>query len=525
MIQMLFSVIFVGESERMINTKVFAWFICVLFIESGIPLVDSATPIFMNSTVSDFSPMNPNENWTEIQKILPSDNGEDFGFSISIDNDTALVGAVFGNHNMSSRHQGAVYVLIREGYTWMIQAKLFDPDGAPGDMFGCDVSLDGDTALIGAYDADDRRGTAYVFTRSNTTWSLQGQLFVPEREPWDHYGISVELKGDTAFIGAPGDNEWNGSVYVFTWCGSFWALQQQLTAPDSDTYTYFGSSLSLDGDTILISAEESVYVFTHTGSIWMWQAKISSPDSNPLTHFGSSVSLDNDTALIGAYQYGLPEEISNGSAYVYIRIGDNWYEQANLTASDGAPEDTFGCRVFLDGNTAFIGALHVDYQKPGSVYVFTRVGTHWTQQAKLVASDGNNGDAFGSGICVKGDVALIGGFGNNEMGYGSGAVYEFIRGNEGLDIEITNGLGVHAVIRNRGLQILSDIDWQIHVEGGILHHINITMNGTIDLQAGDIKTVKTDIFFGLGPINITVKAFYKTETVQGKYLFIYSIIQ
>jgi hypothetical protein len=507
------------------KNTILGWFVCILLLGSVVPLVESSENTLMNQTILSNTENTMADEWMEIQKILPSDDGEFFGSAISIDNNTALVGADFGNPDMNSRHQGAVYVIIREGYTWVIQAKLSASDGAPGDMFGSAVSLDGDTALIGAYDADDHRGTAYVFTRSNTTWSLQGQLFVPDRKSWDHYGRSVALKGDTAFIGAPGDNEWNGSVYVFTWCGFFWALQQQLTAPDSDTYTYFGSSLSLDGDTILISAEESVYVFFYTGSIWMWQGKIPSPDSNPLTHFGSSVSLNNDTALIGAYQYGLPEEITNGSAYVYIRIDDNWYEQANLTASDGAPEDTFGCNVFLDGNTAYIGALHIDQQQPGSVYVFTRNGTYWTQQQKLVASDGNKGDLFGSAIYAKGDVALIGALLNNEMGYGSGAVYEFTRGDDGLDIEITNGLGVHAVIKNRGLLNLKNIDWLIHVQGGIFHHINITTNGTINLQAGDSKKIKTDIFFGLGPINITVKAFYKTEKIQGKYLFIYSIIQ
>ena len=149
-------------------------------------------------------------------------------------------------------------------------------------------------------------------------------------------------------------------------------------------------------------------MFTRTGTTWTQQAKLLASDGAAGDRFGI-VSLSGDTALIGAH-YDDDNGIDSGSAYVFTRTGTTWTQQAKLLASDGAAGDHFGASVSLDGDTALIGAhrMMTTELDSGSAYVFTRTGTTWTQQAKLLASDGAAGDWFGATVSLYGDTALIG---------------------------------------------------------------------------------------------------------------------
>src|SRR5207244_2622086 len=134
--------------------------------------------------------------------------------SVAVSGDTALVGAYGDNH-------GSVYVFTRAGGVWTQQAKLTASDGAVGDVFGYNVALSGDTALVGARNANAQQGAAYVFTRSGGVWTQQQKLTAGDGVAQDHFGRGVALSGDTALVGASGDdvgaaNTSEGSAYVFT---------------------------------------------------------------------------------------------------------------------------------------------------------------------------------------------------------------------------------------------------------------------------------------------------------------------
>jgi hypothetical protein len=152
-------------------------------------------------------------------------------------------------------------------------------------------------------------------------------------------------------------------------------------------------------------------VFTRTGTTWTQQQKLTASDTGAHDVFGCSVSLSGNTALIGAYR----DDSYKGSAYVFTCAGSIWTQQQKLLASDGAAGDYFGNRVSLDGNTALIGAIGDDDNgvNSGSAYVFTRTGTTWTQQQKLTASDGLAGDEFGIYVFLDGNTALIGAYGKD----------------------------------------------------------------------------------------------------------------
>jgi hypothetical protein len=427
------------------NKKIISILVCMLFIVTVIPIVTSVK----NSAITkvDLTPPLTSrvEDWIEIQKLLASDGAamDHFGRFVSLDGDTALIGVECDDDNGENfGNSGSAYIFIRSGTTWTQQAKLLASDGGGGDYFGSSVSLDGDTALIGAkYNNDNgtNSGSAYVFTRSGTNWTQQAKLLASDGGGGDYFGSSVSLDGDTALIGAErdDDNETDsGSAYVFTCSGTNWTQQVKLTASDGEGGDHFGFSVSLDADTIAIGAvgdnsyNGSVCVFTRSGATWSQQAKLLGSDSASGDYFGWSVSLDGDTALVGAAcddDYGT----SSGSAYVFTRSGTTWTQQAKLHVSDGVPYGWFGYCASLDGDTALIGAVCDDDNgtSSGSVYLFTRSGATWVQHAKLTASDGAGYGWFGCSVSLDGDTALIGAYGDDAE---RGSAYVFIR--EGVNL-------------------------------------------------------------------------------------------
>jgi len=254
--------------------------------------------------------------------------------------------------------------------TLFAEQKVTAPDGVAEDWFGTAVALDGDTALVGAYGDDvhghDRQGSVYVFTRSGTTWSLQQQLTASDGEQYALFGLSVALSGSTAVVGAPGDGP--GSAYVFTRAGATWGERDKLTALDAEAGDYFGESVAIDGSTI----------------------------------------------LVGAYRDDIDANTDQGSAYVFAPSGLlNWEQEAKLIAEDGAATDAFGVSVALAGDTALVGAYWDDVEgneNQGSAYVFTRQEATWTQRAQLTAAGGEASDNFGYAVALDGDTALVGAY-------------------------------------------------------------------------------------------------------------------
>lgn len=386
-------------------------------------------------------------------KFLAADGatGDQFGYSVALSGDTAIIGARFDGDDVNGLESGSAYVFSRAGTTWRQQAKLTAPDGEARDWFGVRVAISEDTAVVTA-DADDDdvngvdSGSAYVFIRSGITWSLQAKLTAADGAPVDLFGYSVALAADTVVFGAKFDDDDvggvdSGSAYVFTRSGTTWSLQAKLTASDGAAGDQFGYSVAISGDTVVITAyaddddangidSGSAYVFTRSGTTWSQQAKLTSGDAAAGDLFGVRVALSGDTALIGA-RFDDDNGEDSGSAYVFTRAGTTWSQQAKLAASDGAAGDWFGYGVALSGDTALIGAHFGDNSvsgvDSGSVYVFTRSGTIWSEHAKLTASDGAAGDQFGGRVALSVDTALIGArLDDDEVkGVDSGSAYVF----------------------------------------------------------------------------------------------------
>jgi FG-GAP repeat protein len=384
-------------------------------------------------------------NWTQAQKVAPSDGtwGDGFGYSLALEGNIAVIGAWHATVNGNS-YQGAAYIYTQTGSTWTETQKIVADDGGEGNTFGSCVAIEGETVIVGTpyitVGGNEYQGAAYVFTESNGTWTQVEKLIASDGATGDYFGYAVALSNGTVMVGAIaaaiGGNTYQGAVYEF---GNVQVQfeEQKFTASDGADGDRFGISVAIDDDTALVgallatvnghSAQGAAYVFERTGETWTGVQKLVATDGAAFDRFGASVALEGDTALIG----GWGAAGQQGAAWVFSRSGGTWSQQARLNADDGATNDFLGQSVALSGDTVIAGAWGANIggnTDQGAAYIFTRSGTTWSQQAKLIAPDGMPNDSFGQTVSLDADTALAGApFAKVGDNFLQGAAYVFTR--------------------------------------------------------------------------------------------------
>ena len=369
------------------------------------------------------------------QKINATDGTalDQFGYSVAISGDTVVVGALLDTVN-GNFEQGSAYVFTKSGDAWTERAKLSAHDGAARDEFGYGVAISGDTIAIGSRKNDvggkEDQGFVSIFERAGDVWTETAKLTSSEGAAGDLFGHSVAIHGDTVVAGAPqvdvGPYASYGAAYVFVRVGIGWVQQSILKATDGFTSDSFGLTVAIDADTVVIGASRhdvgssvnqgAVYVFVRQGNNWVQQAKLTANDGVSFDEFGRSVAVSGDTILIGSLA-GIGANAYQGAAYVFVREGSVWTQQAKLTAPDGADNDRFGFAVALADDTAVIGSFGDDIganANQGSVYVFERQQGEWTKRAKFTTSDGNTFDDLGYSVAISGETIVAGASGDDE---------------------------------------------------------------------------------------------------------------
>jgi len=339
---------------------------------------------------------------------------------------------------------------------WLQQAKIQASDKQASDYFGrVSISGDGNTAIVGTLYEDTgggNAGAAYIFTRSGTTWSQQAKIQASDKQANDYFGAGVSISGDgnIAIVGAPGEDTGAtsaGAAYIFTRSGTTWSQQAKIQASDKQASDYFGEgwgvAISSDGNTAILSAHGedtgatgagAVYIFTRSGTTWSQQAKIQASDKQQGDAFGRElgISSDGNTVIAAAWSEDTGGSQA-GAVYIFTRSGTTWSQQAKIQASDKQANDYFGqsAAISSDGNTALVGAYGEDTgaTDAGAAYIFTRSGTTWSQQAKIQASDKQAQDYFGITADISGDgnTALVGAYTEDTGATNAGAVYIFTR--------------------------------------------------------------------------------------------------
>lgn len=369
---------------------------------------------------------------TEQVKLIASDKiqGDEFGFSVAISSDGnyAVIGArgVDGGGSF----EGAAYVFTRTGLNWTQQAKLIPNVNNHDSFFGYSVAIsaNGATVAVSAW-GDDTNGTSagavYVFTRTGTSWAQQAKLLASDGTASRIFGNSVAISGDgnTILVGALGADVIatnSGAGYIYTRSGSVWSERTKLTSAEWYASNNFGKSVALshNGSIAVIGGNNGedlmpVYIFTGSGSSWSQLAKVIGHDCIPQDYFGQALaaSSDGSTVVVGS-RFDSDAGTYSGSVYVFTRVGNAYTQQAKLTALDAGHSDYFGTSVSVsgDGNTVLIGAhlkINDGNGAHGASYIFKRNGSTWAQQTKLLPETGGAGDQYGTSVAISEDASTM----------------------------------------------------------------------------------------------------------------------
>ncbi|MEM9865075.1 MAG: integrin, partial [Myxococcota bacterium] len=335
-------------------------------------------------------------------------------------------------------------LVVGVGCEVVVDGYLKASNTGSGDLFGVSLARDGNTRAVGARlegssamgvnpdgqfsNSAPESGAVYVFVRSGDAWSQQAYIKASNTDARDEFGTSVALDGDTLVVGATGEA----------------SRAMGVNPPTTSNITgELSNRLSTSG---------AVYVYQRTGNRWTQEAYIKASDPGAGDEFGRSVAIDGGTLAVGAHLAGAG---GRGAAHVFTRAGRTWREQAVLSAADGDFSDRFGESIALDGDTLVVGAPEEDSsvgginprarderaRNAGAVYVFVRSGSSWTEQAYIKASNPDGADIFGQLVALNGDTLVVSAYFErsdatgvnpargqaNNSADGAGAVYVFVR--------------------------------------------------------------------------------------------------
>ncbi len=337
-----------------------------------------------------------------------------------------------------------INILFINGQNFIETQKIKSADGEEGDRFGYSVDISDDFAIIGSYRDDDNgsdAGSAYIFNYDGDNYIQISKLLADDGGVEHLFGKSSGIFDDFAVIGAPFEDEngyGSGAAYVFTNQGTEWTQTQKLQPDDIEIYKYFGQSVAIDGDFLVVGADGddthgnfsgAAYVFKNNSGNWEQVAKLTASDGAESDHFGKDVSISGDFVAVGSYG----DDSYKGSVYIFYNNEGTWEFSQKLTASDAASLDYFGCDVAIYGNYVVAGAFGQDDNgsESGVAYLFEYQTDTWVEIAKLIASDGEAYDDFGYSVDIYDSLIVVGADANAEHGYLTGAAYIYTTSAEG----------------------------------------------------------------------------------------------
>ncbi len=392
---------------------------------------------------------------TEDLKIAPADGyaNDKFGNAMAQDGATLVIGAV--ENNEGGVDSGAVYIYeqpTEDLLSWTLSRKLVVSDSVALANFGASIALDGDLLAVSAPNDLEEIGSVYLFERNQggtNEWGQIAKLTLENGEAGDYFGVAVVLQGDTLIVGADGDDEQDldaGAVYIFdrNQGGSDqWGLVKKIFSEQTDHGDHFGSSLALDGDTLVVGVpRDDIVGINRTGRAVIFERNEGGPnqwgevqiiqasDAAAEDFFGTSVTVSGDFVAVGAIgKDTLGGE--SGAVYVYFRNAgdlDAWGEVKKIVASDGSGGQRFGRAVALRDNLLLVGKPEDGTSQTGDgdayLYNYVQGGVgNWGEVVHLIASDAANLDGFGGSVGLNGSALFVGARLTDDHGDNSGSVY------------------------------------------------------------------------------------------------------
>lgn len=370
------------------------------------------------------------------------------------------------------------------------QQKLLASDKSGGDNFGQSVAISGSVIVSGAHfntDLGPLTGSAYVYELVGATWTQTAKLLSSDIAQNDRFGFSVDVDDGTIVVSTRYNDDFGygtGSIYVFEKHSGAWVETQKLLPSDPQFNKFFGVSVAISGDVIVVGADlddqvatdaGAAYVFERqTSGSWIEVAKLIAADAAMDDRFGAEVAVDGDRLVVSAHGDD-DNGAQSGSAYVFSRQSSGaWTQTAKLMANDGATTDRFGNSVAIDQDTVAVGALKADGNQvdSGAVYIFERTGTSWTQTTKLVDASGLNLDQLGSEVAVEGEVVVVGAWSAEEtpIDAASGQILTFRK--------VGNQWHQATKVQASDKKANDALGWSVSISGGVI------VSGARGVQSG-----------------------------------------
>jgi hypothetical protein len=306
---------------------------------------------------------------------------------------------------------------IASSFAQCEETELTSSDGAGQDNFGAALALDRSNIAVGATGDDNDAGSVYILKKMGGAWVEKSKLLASDRQDGDLFGAAVALQKNRVVVAAPYDDDLgsaSGSVYVYTADGANGFAEAKLHAADGVADEQFGTAVATFGDRIAIGARNdqaagfaagAAYVFRLAGGTWVQEAKLISADIHDFDIFGVSVAMGGRLIAVGALG-AQTNGVRVGTVYVFGLENGNWVQQAKLVASDPNDLDFFGGSVAMTHDgTRIIAGAAGDDEKGGAAYIFRRDGNTWVQEAKLL---GDPAGSFGTSVAINSPYCAVG---------------------------------------------------------------------------------------------------------------------
>ena len=301
-----------------------------------------------------------------------------------------------------------------------------DATGVANNAFGYTVSISGNYAIVGSFGDNSSQGSANIYQYNGSNWVFIQKLTDATGAANDYFGISVFISGNYAMVGSYRDdvgvNLDQGSVSIFQFDGtSSWVFKQKLTDATGAAADYFGVSVSLSGNYLIVGAngddggagidQGSVIFYQYSGGSWVFMQKITDVTGAANDYFGSSVSLSGTYAIVGALFDDVGAITNQGSASIYQFNGATWVFRQKITDATGDYFDNFGTSVSISGNYAVVGINGDEVgsnsgQGSASIYQFN--GSNWVLMQKITEISGAASDNFGISVAISDNYVIVG---------------------------------------------------------------------------------------------------------------------
>ncbi|WP_312766495.1 T9SS type A sorting domain-containing protein [Epilithonimonas sp.] len=342
----------------------------------------------------------------------------EFGTSVAINNQFLAIGA-----SREEVAKGAVYIHRKSGSNWNFNQKITAPDGVEMAEFGGSIKFGTDFLLISAGRADIdntiRAGALYIYDLdSNNQWNFTKKLIASDYDNDALLAVnptSIAVDGNTIVAGAPGFSSWNGAVYIYEKSGNDWIEKQKITSPESVDFGNFGIGVSLYGDFLVIGASGvnnsagKIYIYKKNNSgEWIFHQSLTSSDNFENSYFGNSVSISGNELVVGAYT-----EVDTGNpsmAYIFkLNDNGNWEETQKIPSYESSEHTYFAWMCELKSDKLLISAPHLYGQDPGKALLYKKNSQNqWEFDQELKPENDVTEDFYGWSLAMSDNEIIIG---------------------------------------------------------------------------------------------------------------------